>query len=76
VPGHEGIVGNEMAVKLARTGSQHLFIGSEPACVISVGVAMKAIRDWANRNHENIRNPQLDSNRQRDLYQALCQKNE
>jgi hypothetical protein len=52
VPDHEGIAGNEMAVQLARTGSEHPFIGPEPACGISVGVAKKAIRDWSNRNHQ------------------------
>jgi hypothetical protein len=35
VPGHEGIVCNETADQLARTGS-------EPACGISIGVAKKA----------------------------------
>jgi hypothetical protein len=40
-----------MADQLARTGSEHLFIGPEPACSISIGVAKKAIRDWMNRNH-------------------------
>jgi ribonuclease HI len=51
VPGHGGTAGNEMADLLARTGSEHPFIGPEPACGISVGVAKKAIRDWMNRNH-------------------------
>jgi hypothetical protein len=52
VPGHEGIVGNETADQLEKTGSQHPFIGPEPACGISVEVAKKAVRDWTNRNHE------------------------
>jgi ribonuclease HI len=52
VPGHEGIVENETADQLARTGSEHPFIGPEPVCGISVGVAKKAVRDWTNRNHK------------------------
>jgi hypothetical protein len=52
VPGHEGIVGNETPDQLARTGSEHPFIGPEPACGISIGVAKKAIGDWTDRNHK------------------------
>jgi hypothetical protein len=52
VPGHEGIVGNETADQLARTGSEHPFTGPEPACGISIGVAKKAVRDWTNRNNK------------------------
>jgi hypothetical protein len=44
MPGHEGIVGNETTDQLERTESEHLFIGPEPACGISVGVAKKAVR--------------------------------
>jgi hypothetical protein len=62
VPGHGGIVGNETAEQLARMGSEYPFIGPEPACGISIGVAKKAVRDWTNRNHK------LDLHRQRDLY--------
>jgi ribonuclease HI len=35
VPSHEGIAGKETADLLARTGSEHPFTGSEPACGIS-----------------------------------------
>jgi hypothetical protein len=31
---------------------QDPFIGPEPACVISIGVAEKAVRDWTDRNHK------------------------
>jgi hypothetical protein len=69
VPSHEGIFGNEMADQLARTGSEYPFVGPESTCGISVGVAKKAVRDWTDRNHlKNTGNPQMDSNRQRDLY--------
>jgi hypothetical protein len=49
---HEDIVGNETADQLARTGSEHPFLGPEPACGISIGVAKKVVRDWTDRNHE------------------------
>jgi hypothetical protein len=54
VPGHEGIVGNATADQLARTGSEHPFVGREPACSISTGVAKKMVRDWMNRNHKKL----------------------
>jgi hypothetical protein len=52
VPGHEGIVGNETADQLARTGSENPFIGPEPACGISIAAAKKAVRDWTDMNHK------------------------
>jgi ribonuclease HI len=45
VPGHEGIVANETTDQLARTGSEHLFTGPEPACGISNVVAKKVVMD-------------------------------
>jgi hypothetical protein len=33
-------------------GSECPFIGSEPACGISAGVAKKAVRDWTNRDNK------------------------
>jgi hypothetical protein len=42
----------DTAAQLARTGSEHPFIGLEPACGISIGVAKKAVRDWTNRKHK------------------------
>ena len=44
VQGHEDTAGNEIADQLARTGSEQPFIGHEPACSISIGVAKKAVR--------------------------------
>jgi ribonuclease HI len=43
VPEHEVIVGKETADQLARMESEHWFIGSEPACGISIGVTEKAV---------------------------------
>jgi hypothetical protein len=72
VPGHEGIVGNETADQLARTGSEHPFIGPEPACGISIGVSKKAVRDWTDRNHKKY----CETQRGKGIYnRTLCQKN-
>jgi hypothetical protein len=56
VSSHEGIVCNETADQLARTGSEYPLIGPEPACGITIGVAKKAVRDWTNRNHKKKKN--------------------
>jgi hypothetical protein len=52
VPGHEGIEGNETADQVAKLESESPFIGPEPACGISAGIAKKAVRDWTNRDHK------------------------
>jgi hypothetical protein len=61
VPGHEGIFGNETADQLAKMGSEHPFIGPEPACGISFGVAKKVVRTQKGKGTHT---------------RALCQKNE
>lgn len=42
-----------------RAGSEHPFIGPEPASGISIGVSNETVRDWMNRNHtkRNTGNP-------------------
>jgi hypothetical protein len=68
VPGHEGIVGNESADQLVRTGSDHPFMGPEPACGIS--------RDWTNRNHKKTLDIHNWAQTGKGTYtRALCQKN-
>jgi hypothetical protein len=69
VSGHEGISGNETADLLVRTGSEHPFIGPEPAWGISIGVAKRAVRDWTNRNHIKQWESTTGLKQQRDLYQ-------
>jgi hypothetical protein len=54
VQGHGGIVGNEAADQLARMGSEHPFVGPEPACGISIGVSEEAVRNWMNRNQKTL----------------------
>jgi hypothetical protein len=84
VSGHEGIVGNETADQLARTGSEQPFIGPEPACGISIGVTKKAIRDWTKRNHKRKKKEKKNTlgihnwtQTGKGIYiRTLCQKNE
>jgi hypothetical protein len=76
VPGHEGIVGNETADQLARTGSEHPFTGPEPACSISIGVAKKAVRDWMKGNHKKYWESTAELKQAKGHIWALCQKNE
>jgi hypothetical protein len=76
VLGHKGTVGNETADQLARIGSESLFIGPEPACGISNGVAKKAVRDWTSRNHKKTLGIHNWTQRGEGTYKrTLCQKN-
>jgi hypothetical protein len=58
---------------LAQTGSERPFIGPEPACGISVGVAKTAVRDWTKRVLEVHNWTQRGKGTHT---RALCQKNE
>jgi hypothetical protein len=51
VSSDEVIAGNKMADQMAKLGPEHLFIGPEPACSISIGTAKKGVWDWTNRTH-------------------------
>jgi hypothetical protein len=76
VPGHEGIVGNETADQMARTGSKNPFIGPEPACGISIGAAKKAVRDWTNRNQKTLGIHYWTQTGKGIYIRTLCQTNE
>jgi hypothetical protein len=52
VPKSMGIDGIKITDPIAREGSSHPLIGSEPALGISAKVARGLIRDWTNRRHE------------------------
>jgi hypothetical protein len=47
MPGDWGSEGNQTAAQLARYGSKCPFIGPDPACIISGGIAKRNVRDWA-----------------------------
>jgi hypothetical protein len=47
-----GIEGDETADQLTTLGSEYPFIGPEPPCGISVGIAKKVVRDWTDSDHK------------------------
>jgi hypothetical protein len=61
-----GIVGNEMADQLARTGSEHPFIRPEPACG----------RDWTDRNHKKYWESTTGLKQAKGFISGHCQQNE
>jgi ribonuclease HI len=48
---HEGIDGNEISTQLAKEGSEHPFIGPEPASGVSIGVPKNVFIDWTIKDH-------------------------
>jgi hypothetical protein len=51
VPGHHGILGNEMADRLARQASAMPLLGTEPALGIPKCLAREAIKSWTEYKH-------------------------
>jgi hypothetical protein len=54
VPGHQGILGNELADKLARQASVMPILGPEPALGIPKCLAREAIKNWTEHQHFSI----------------------
>ena len=51
VPGHAGVRGNEIADRLARSGSGQQFIGPEPCLGISRQNIRKKMKRWMKNQH-------------------------
>jgi hypothetical protein len=73
VPGHKNIVGHETADQLARTGSEHPFIGPEPACGIQLEFPR---RQSGTGRTEIIKTLGIHNWTQTGNTNALCQMNE
>jgi len=51
VPGHAGVRGNEIADRLARSGSGQRFIGSEPCLGVSRQLTRRKMKCWMKNQH-------------------------
>lgn len=53
VPGHQGIVGNEIADELARKGSNERLLGPEPSFGLSAATVKYRISAWVDSQHKH-----------------------
>ena len=51
VPGHAGVTGNEIADKLARSGSVQRFVGPEPFLRVSGQNIRRKMKRWMEKQH-------------------------
>lgn len=54
LPGHEGILGNETANKLARLDSEKDFNGPEPKFGISLTSRKRLVKEWLRKEHDKV----------------------
>ena len=74
VKGHVGILGNEEADALARTGSDTVYVGPEPAIGLSVSVNKKVISDAVCASHQRIWETSASCRHAKEIGINRCEK--
>jgi hypothetical protein len=64
VPGHAGVRGNEIADKLARSGSVQRFVGLEPFLGVSRQTIRRKMKRWMEKQHLALRGGPCSTQRQ------------
>ena len=64
VPGHAGVRGNEIADKLARSGSAQRFVGPEPFWGVSRQNIRRNLNRWMGKQHLALRRGTCNTQRQ------------
>jgi len=72
VPGHAGVRGNEIADKLARSGSVQQFVGPEPFLGVSKQNIRRKMKHWMEKQHLALwRGPCSTQRQARELISVL-----